>query len=72
MLQAIRKGMGKSQPAPAINAEKIRQDLGWAPQERFETGLRKTVEWYLANQPWVATVQSGDYRKWIDSNYANR
>ena len=56
----------------AINAEKIRRELGWQPRERFEDGIRKTVAWYLANQPWVATVQSGDYRKWIDSNYANR
>lgn len=56
----------------AINAAKIKQELGWEPREQFETGLRKTVEWYLANQPWVAAVQSGDYRKWIDSNYTQR
>ena len=56
----------------AINAAKIQQELGWEPRERFESGMRKTVEWYLANQAWVAAVQSGDYRKWINSNYADR
>ncbi len=56
----------------AINAAKIQQELGWKPRERFESGMRKTVEWYLANQAWVAAVQSGDYRKWIASNYADR
>ena len=56
----------------AINAAKIQQELGWAPQERFESGLRKTVEWYLANGEWVRGVTSGDYRKWITSNYGAR
>jgi dTDP-glucose 4,6-dehydratase len=56
----------------AINAEKIRRELGWEPQERFEKGLRRTVEWYLANGEWVDSVQSGAYKKWIDSNYAAR
>ena len=56
----------------AINAEKIRRELGWAPQERFENGLRKTVEWYLAHHEWVNSVQTGEYRKWVDSNYVKR
>ncbi len=56
----------------AINAEKIRRELGWEPQERFEKGLRKTVEWYLANDGWVRGVVSGEYRKWLDANYAGR
>jgi len=56
----------------AINAEKIHRELGWEPQERFEKGLRKTVEWYLAHHEWVDSVQSGAYKKWIDSNYAAR
>jgi len=56
----------------AINAEKIHRELGWEPQERFEKGLRKTVEWYLAHHEWVDSVQSGSYKKWIDSNYAAR
>lgn len=53
----------------AINAEKIRSELGWEPQERFEKGLRKTVEWYLANGEWVRGVISGEYRKWMDTQY---
>ncbi len=56
----------------AINAEKIRRELGWAPQERFESGLRRTVEWYLAHGEWIQNVVSGEYRKWVDLNYAVR
>ncbi len=46
----------------AIDASKIERDLGWVPEESFETGLRKTVEWYLNNQAWVKHVQSGEYQ----------
>ncbi len=53
----------------AINAEKIRRELGWELQERFEKGLRKTVEWYLSHHEWVDAVQSGEYRKWVDTQY---
>jgi dTDP-glucose 4,6-dehydratase len=53
----------------AINAEKLRRDLGWQPTETFDSGLRKTVQWYLANQDWVAHVQSGEYRQWLDKQY---
>ncbi len=56
----------------AIDATKIHQELGWKPAETFETGIRKTVQWYLANPEWVANVQSGEYRKWLDQNYADR
>lgn len=56
----------------AINAEKIRRELGWEPQERFEKGLRKTVEWYLSNSEWIQNVVSGEYRKWVDLNYSDR
>lgn len=56
----------------AIDARKIECDLGWHPAETFDTGIRKTVEWYLANQEWVRNVQSGAYREWLDKNYANR
>jgi dTDP-glucose 4,6-dehydratase len=56
----------------AIDAGKIINQLGWRPQQTFETGIRKTVEWYLANQPWVAHVASGEYRHWIAINYAGR
>lgn len=54
----------------AIDASKIERELGWKPAETFETGLRKTVEWYLANQQWVQSVTSGAYRDWIDQHYA--
>lgn len=53
----------------AIDASKIERELGWKPAETFETGLRKTVEWYLANQQWVNDVTSGAYRDWIDQQY---
>lgn len=53
----------------AINASKIKKDLGWVPVETFESGLRKTVEWYLANQEWVKHVQSGEYQNWIHQQY---
>ena len=50
----------------------IEQQLGWKPAETFETGIRKTVQWYLANPEWVAHVQSGAYREWVDANYSAR
>ncbi len=53
----------------AIDARKIEQELGWRPQETFETGLRKTVAWYLANSDWVANVTSGQYRQWVGKQY---
>ncbi|MEG1854600.1 MAG: dTDP-glucose 4,6-dehydratase [Acinetobacter sp.] len=53
----------------AIDAGKIQQDLGWVPEESFETGLRKTVEWYLNNQEWVQRIQSGEYQNWINQQY---
>ena len=56
----------------AIDANKIARELGWKPQETFETGIRKTVQWYLDNQAWVSDVQSGDYLKWLDDNYSTR
>lgn len=56
----------------AIDARKIERELGWKPTETFTTGLRKTVEWYLANDAWVAQVQSGDYMKWVDLQYSNK
>ncbi len=56
----------------AIDAGKIRRELGWEPQERFDSGLRKTVKWYLENNEWVQSVTSGDYRNWVDLNYGNR
>ena len=53
----------------AIDARKIERELGWKPAETFETGIRKTVEWYLDNADWVANVQSGAYRDWIGKQY---
>lgn len=53
----------------AIDASKIKQDLGWIPEESFETGIRKTVEWYLSNQDWVENVQSGEYKNWVKQQY---
>jgi dTDP-glucose 4,6-dehydratase len=56
----------------AIDAEKIGLELGWKPQETFESGIRKTVEWYLTNTQWVENVKSGCYKSWIEENYQNR
>jgi dTDP-glucose 4,6-dehydratase len=53
----------------AINATKLEKELGWKPQETFETGIRKTVEWYLANQDWVNHVVSGEYKNWVEKHY---
>ncbi|TDK66538.1 dTDP-glucose 4,6-dehydratase [Sapientia aquatica] len=56
----------------AIDASKIERELGWKPAETFDTGIRKTVNWYLENQQWVANVQSGSYRDWVAKNYSER
>ena len=56
----------------AIDARKIERELGWRPAETFETGIRKTVRWYLDHTDWVANVQSGGYREWVAANYAQR
>jgi dTDP-glucose 4,6-dehydratase len=56
----------------AIDARKIERELGWKPAERFETGIRKTVQWYLDNMDWVESVASGEYQKWLDINYSDR
>lgn len=56
----------------AIDARKIERELGWKPAETFASGIRKTVQWYLANQGWVRNVQSGAYREWVDRNYSQR
>ncbi len=53
----------------AIDARKLEAELGWKPAETFETGIRKTVEWYLTNTEWVAHVQSGAYREWVQKQY---
>ena len=56
----------------AMNSDKLRDELGWQPRERFETGLRKTVEWYLDHMNWVDNIASGTYRNWVDLNYGKR
>jgi dTDP-glucose 4,6-dehydratase len=56
----------------AIDATKIRRDIGWSPRIGFEAGIRATVAWYLGNPGWVERVRSGAYRAWLDTNYANR
>ena len=54
----------------AIDARKIERELGWKPAETFETGIRKTVRWYLDHPDWVANVQSGAYREWVANQYS--
>lgn len=56
----------------AIDASYIQRELGWQPQENFESGIARTVAWYLDNHDWVAHVQSGEYRNWVEKNYGGR
>lgn len=56
----------------AIDARKIEREVGWRPAETFETGIRKTVAWYLENNTWVSNVLSGAYAQWVDKNYSER
>jgi len=56
----------------AIDATKLKDELGWSPTETFATGLRKTVRWYLDHPEWVQQVKTGEYRKWIEHNYSGR
>ena len=55
----------------AIDARKLERELGWRPEETFETGLRKTVQWFLSHGDWVEEVTSGNYRTWIGQNYGS-
>lgn len=55
----------------AIDASKIERELGWKPAETFDSGIRKTVQWYLSHPEWVANVQSGAYRDWVQTQYAD-
>lgn len=56
----------------AIDARKLERELGWKPRESFESGLARTVRWYLENESWVRDVQSGAYRQWVEANYSKR
>ena len=55
----------------AMDARKIERELGWRPRETFESGIRKTVRWYLENEEWVRDVTSGSYRQWIETHYSS-
>lgn len=55
----------------AMNARKIERELGWRPLETFESGIRKTVRWYLENESWIRDVTSGSYRQWIETHYSS-
>lgn len=56
----------------AINCDRIKQELGWSPAIDFRSGLAQTIAWYLDHPEWIASVRSGDYRKWIQTNYEHR
>lgn len=56
----------------AMNPTKIQNELGWQPQENFDSGIRKTVQWYLDNQQWVSDILSGEYQHWVEKNYTGR
>ena len=56
----------------ALDTARIRAELGWQPAEQFASGMRKTVAWYLDNTEWIAGVMSGEYKRWLDTNYASR
>jgi dTDP-glucose 4,6-dehydratase len=56
----------------AIYCSKIKQQLGWKQTVNFNEGLEKTVDWYLANTVWIDSIRSGEYRKWIETNYSKR
>lgn len=68
LIQYIRDRAGHDRRY-AIDASKIQRELGWRPVETFETGIHKTVSWYLANQDWVANIASGEYRHWVKKQY---
>jgi dTDP-glucose 4,6-dehydratase len=55
----------------ANDARKIERELGWRPKETFESGIRKTVSWYLENTAWLENVTSGAYRQWIETQYSS-
>ena len=56
----------------AIDAAKLQNELNWVPEETFETGIRKSVKWYLENEQWIEHVSSGEYQNWMDNNYTKR
>ena len=70
LIQHIRDRAGHDRRY-AIDARKIERELGWRPQESFETGIRKTVDWYLNNRDWINNILSGDYRQWVSRHYGS-
>lgn len=56
----------------AMDPTKIQSELGWKPEENFDTGIKKTVQWYLDNRKWVDHILSGEYQNWVEKNYSNR
>jgi dTDP-glucose 4,6-dehydratase len=56
----------------AIDATKIKEELGWYPETKFEDGIKKTIEWYLKNREWLKNVTSGEYQKYYEKMYSNR
>ena len=56
----------------AMDTTKIETELGWRPKESFETGMLKTVSWYLENSEWVDKIRTGEYKQWIETNYSKR
>ena len=56
----------------AIDADKIRNELGWKPKYTFETGIKETIQWYLDNQDWMDQVKSGEYQQYYEKMYSNR
>ena len=54
----------------AMDARKIESELGWSPRETFESGIRKTIAWYMANEDWTRDVTTGAYRQWIETQYS--
>ena len=72
VLEEAHRYVGSVPSRYAVDASKIERDLGWRPLETFDTGIRKTVQWYLDHPDWVASVQSGAYTQWVDTNYGAR
>ena len=70
LIQHIRDRAGHDRRY-AIDARKIERELGWRPAENFETGIQKTVDWYLNNQDWIHNILSGDYRQWVSRHYGS-
>ena len=56
----------------AIDSRKLMDDTGWSPAESFDSGMRRTIQWYLDHSEWITSVESGAYQRWVDTNYGAR